>query len=173
MDFFYIPNRTAMNVGRPPPVDHPLPPRYRRVTPRRKVPALSAFTFPPPPPPRSRGPSTGSARLPADRARRHPENRWSEGRILDRTGSGIFSRAMGKRGWIGMTWPKEHGGHERARRWNVTWCWRKCSPPARPVGLPLDRRPPVRPPDPSRRHGRAEKDPARASPRAKPMSASA
>ncbi len=25
-----------------------------------------------------------------------------------------FSRAMGKRGWIGMTWPKEHGGHERS-----------------------------------------------------------
>lgn len=25
-----------------------------------------------------------------------------------------FSRAMGKRGWIGMTWPKEYGGHERS-----------------------------------------------------------
>src|ERR1051326_1649312 len=24
-----------------------------------------------------------------------------------------FSRAMGKRGWIGMTWPKQYGGHER------------------------------------------------------------
>ena len=24
-----------------------------------------------------------------------------------------FSRAMGKKGWIGMTWPKQYGGHER------------------------------------------------------------
>src|SRR5579864_5545456 len=24
-----------------------------------------------------------------------------------------FSRKMGKRGWIGMTWPKQYGGHER------------------------------------------------------------
>ena len=25
-----------------------------------------------------------------------------------------FSRKMGQRGWIGMTWPKQHGGHERS-----------------------------------------------------------
>jgi alkylation response protein AidB-like acyl-CoA dehydrogenase len=25
-----------------------------------------------------------------------------------------FSRAMGQRGWIGMTWPKQYGGHERS-----------------------------------------------------------
>ncbi|RIV75578.1 acyl-CoA dehydrogenase family protein [Pelagerythrobacter aerophilus] len=25
-----------------------------------------------------------------------------------------FSRAMGRRGWLGMTWPKEYGGHERS-----------------------------------------------------------
>src|ERR1700733_3484482 len=25
-----------------------------------------------------------------------------------------FSRAMGRRGWIGMTWPKQYGGHERS-----------------------------------------------------------
>jgi alkylation response protein AidB-like acyl-CoA dehydrogenase len=25
-----------------------------------------------------------------------------------------FSRKIGQRGWIGMTWPKEHGGHERS-----------------------------------------------------------
>ena len=24
-----------------------------------------------------------------------------------------FSRRMGERGWIGMTWPKKYGGHER------------------------------------------------------------
>jgi len=25
-----------------------------------------------------------------------------------------FSRAMGRRGWIGMTWPKQYGGHQRS-----------------------------------------------------------
>ncbi len=25
-----------------------------------------------------------------------------------------FSKAMGQRGWIGMTWPKQYGGHERS-----------------------------------------------------------
>jgi alkylation response protein AidB-like acyl-CoA dehydrogenase len=25
-----------------------------------------------------------------------------------------FSRAMGQRGWIGMTWPRQHSGHERS-----------------------------------------------------------
>jgi alkylation response protein AidB-like acyl-CoA dehydrogenase len=25
-----------------------------------------------------------------------------------------FSRVMGRRGWIGMTWPKQYGGHERS-----------------------------------------------------------
>ena len=24
-----------------------------------------------------------------------------------------FSRRVGERGWIGMTWPKKYGGHER------------------------------------------------------------
>lgn len=28
--------------------------------------------------------------------------------------SAEFSRAMGERGWIGMTWPKRYGGHERS-----------------------------------------------------------
>ena len=32
---------------------------------------------------------------------------WSEG-------SREFSRALGRRGWIGMTWPKRYGGHERS-----------------------------------------------------------
>src|SRR5260221_13373258 len=25
-----------------------------------------------------------------------------------------FSRKLGARGWIGMTWPKKYGGHERS-----------------------------------------------------------
>ena len=25
-----------------------------------------------------------------------------------------FSRKMGQRGWLGMTWPKQYGGHERS-----------------------------------------------------------
>src|SRR4051812_50155741 len=25
-----------------------------------------------------------------------------------------FSKKLGDRGWLGMTWPKEYGGHERA-----------------------------------------------------------
>ncbi len=29
-------------------------------------------------------------------------------------GSRAFSRKLGERGWIGMTWPKKYGGHERS-----------------------------------------------------------
>src|SRR5213078_3108169 len=29
-------------------------------------------------------------------------------------GDAAFSRKMGTRGWIGMTWPKNYGGHERS-----------------------------------------------------------
>src|SRR5690606_9219659 len=25
----------------------------------------------------------------------------------------VFSKEVGRRGWIGMTWPKQYGGHER------------------------------------------------------------
>ncbi|MFN3519138.1 MAG: acyl-CoA dehydrogenase family protein, partial [Sphingomonas sp.] len=25
-----------------------------------------------------------------------------------------FSRKLGQRGWLGMTWPKQYGGHERS-----------------------------------------------------------
>src|SRR4051812_28891552 len=33
-----------------------------------------------------------------------------------------FSRKLGDRGWLGMTWPKEYGGHERSamERYAVT-----------------------------------------------------
>lgn len=38
-----------------------------------------------------------------------PETRGHSWTCFDRE----FSRELGRRGWIGMTWPKEHGGHER------------------------------------------------------------
>ena len=31
-----------------------------------------------------------------------------------------FSRRIGAKGWIGMTWPKKYGG-ENAIFWNATW----------------------------------------------------
>ena len=42
----------------------------------------------------------------ADRTARQKAESWSG---HDRT----FSRSMGERGWLGMTWPKQYGGHER------------------------------------------------------------
>jgi alkylation response protein AidB-like acyl-CoA dehydrogenase len=39
----------------------------------------------------------------------------SRKRALSWSGYGTeFSRALGARGWIGMTWPKKYGGHERS-----------------------------------------------------------
>ena len=56
-------------------------------------------------------------------------------RVLDRD-SGYnpeFSRKMGKRGWIGMTWPKRYGGRERSflERYVVT---EECRVANAPVG---------------------------------------
>jgi len=75
--------------------------------------ALSnAFTFAPPPP----SPQAEALRAEvraflrdalADRpplARAESWNGWDAD----------FSRALGARGWIGMTWPKKYGGHERS-----------------------------------------------------------
>ncbi len=73
---------------------------------------MSAFTFPPPPP----SPEAEALRqevrdfLKTELASRKPVERAESWTGLDPE----FSRAMGKRGWIGMTWPKEHGGHERS-----------------------------------------------------------
>ena len=41
------------------------------------------------------------------------ENRDSLGNRRDYDQA--FSRKMAERGWIGMTWPKQYGGHERTR----------------------------------------------------------
>src|SRR5690348_17893419 len=44
-----------------------------------------------------------------------------------------FSRKMGERGWIGMTWPKKYGGHERSflERYVVTEEMRVANAPTR------------------------------------------
>jgi acyl-CoA dehydrogenase len=43
-----------------------------------------------------------------------------------------FSRRVGAKGWIGMTWPKQHGGHERSQleRYVVTEEFRVANAPA-------------------------------------------
>jgi alkylation response protein AidB-like acyl-CoA dehydrogenase len=73
---------------------------------------VSALTFAPPPP----SPEAEALRrevrdfLKTELAARKPVERAESWTGLDPE----FSRALGKRGWIGMTWPKEHGGHERS-----------------------------------------------------------
>src|SRR5512146_3434734 len=44
-----------------------------------------------------------------------------------------FSKALGERGWIGMTWPKKYGGHERSflERYVVTEEFRVANAPVR------------------------------------------
>src|SRR3569833_3378590 len=44
-----------------------------------------------------------------------------------------FSRKVGERGWLGMTWPKKYGGHERSflERYVVTEEMRVANAPAR------------------------------------------
>src|SRR5262249_35804951 len=44
-----------------------------------------------------------------------------------------FSRKVGQRGWIGMTWPKKYGGHERTflERYVVTEEFRVANAPVR------------------------------------------
>src|SRR5262245_7599284 len=47
--------------------------------------------------------------------------------------SEAFSRKVGARGWIGMTWPKQYGGHERSflERYVVTEEFRVANAPVR------------------------------------------
>lgn len=73
---------------------------------------MSAFTFPPPPP----SPEAEALRLEvrdflkSALADRKPVQRAESWTGLDPD----FSRAIGARGWLGMTWPKQYGGHERS-----------------------------------------------------------
>jgi alkylation response protein AidB-like acyl-CoA dehydrogenase len=73
---------------------------------------VNAFTFPPPPP----CPEADALRqqvrdfLRTELTARKPVERAESWTGMDAD----FSRKMGQRGWIGMTWPKQHGGHERS-----------------------------------------------------------
>ncbi len=73
---------------------------------------MNAFSFPPPPP----SPEAEALRqevrdfLRVELADRKPLKRAESWTGMDAG----FSRKMGQRGWIGMTWPKQHGGHERS-----------------------------------------------------------
>ena len=52
---------------------------------------------------------------------------------LDGAYNAEFSRRVGARGWIGMTWPKKYGGHERSflERYVVTEEFRVANAPVR------------------------------------------
>ena len=73
---------------------------------------MNAFSFPPPPP----SPAAETLRLEVrdflagTLADRKPVERAKSWTGMDAE----FSRKLGQRGWIGMTWPKQHGGHERS-----------------------------------------------------------
>jgi len=73
---------------------------------------VNAFTFPPPPP----SPEAEALRLEVrDFLRVELANRKPVEKAESWTGMDAeFSRKMGQRGWIGMTWPKQHGGRERS-----------------------------------------------------------
>ena len=55
------------------------------------------------------------------------------GGAIDGNFSAEFSRKVGARGWIGMTWPKQYGGHERSflERYVVTEEFRVANAPVR------------------------------------------
>ena len=73
---------------------------------------MSVFAFPPPPP----SPRAEALRqevrdfLKTALTHRKPVEKAESWTGLDPA----FSRAMGERGWIGMTWSKRYGGHERS-----------------------------------------------------------
>ena len=98
---------------------------------------------------RGQGIAPGGPRLsaPGDRGR-HLLAAWRQGRRF----RAKFSRKVGARGWIGMTWPKQYGGHERSHleRYVVT---EEMLAAPRPDPRLFDRRPAERPGDPALRPG--------------------
>ena len=81
------------------------------------------------------------------------ENRDSLGNRRDYDQA--FSRKMAEHGWIGMTWPKQYGGHERTAFERYVLIEEMLAAGA-PRRLPLDRRPAERPQHPALRHRGAE-----------------
>ena len=72
----------------------------------------SLFSFPSPPPCPQAEALRGEVRdfLATELAERSPLRRAESWNGFDAD----FSRRLGARGWIGMTWPKRYGGHERS-----------------------------------------------------------
>ncbi len=72
----------------------------------------SVFAFPPPPPSPEAEHLRAEVRgfLATELAGRTPLEKAESWNGFDAG----FSRKMGERGWIGMTWPKRYGGHERS-----------------------------------------------------------
>src|SRR5713101_2719795 len=73
---------------------------------------MNAFTFAPPAPSPAAEALRAEVRefLGAELAQRSPQQRAESWTGYDPA----FSRKVGARGWIGMTWPKRYGGHERS-----------------------------------------------------------
>src|SRR5882757_5651793 len=73
---------------------------------------MNAFTFAPPAPSPAAEALRAEVRefLGTELAQRSPQQRAESWTGYDPT----FSRKVGARGWIGMTWPKRYGGHERS-----------------------------------------------------------
>jgi len=73
---------------------------------------MNAFTFAPPPP-------SPEAEILRAEVREFLATEIADRPAIERAESwngfdADFSRKMGERGWIGMTWPKKYGGHERS-----------------------------------------------------------
>ncbi len=73
---------------------------------------MNAFSFPPPPPSHEAEALRGEVRdfLKIALADRKPVEKAESWTGMDAS----FSQQIGQRGWIGMTWPKQYGGHERS-----------------------------------------------------------
>ena len=73
---------------------------------------MTGFDFPPPAMP----PGTDALRaeVRAFIAESQAAEGWRPDSDFGSDWSASFSRALGARGWIGMTWPRQYGGHERS-----------------------------------------------------------
>ena len=74
--------------------------------------AVTGFDFPPPALPPCTDALRGEVR--AFIADSQAAEGWRPDSDFGSDWSASFSRALGARGWIGMTWPRRYGGHERS-----------------------------------------------------------